>query len=214
MSHVPTASELDSPSFDPSPKLDRRKWKKSVTHAALLAAAGDLLGDEPYDAVTATRIAERADVTQRTFFRHFPTKDAVLYGDLDETLDELRAALAARPDDETPMEAVRRSIASMRDNFDRHRDLRRLQARLAATEPSVSAYSRATVQLAWEREIIAAVSDRLGVDPMEDPRPEILAGAVMSAIRVATRQWSATQGETDDLALIDAALAAVPDATA
>lgn len=195
---------------DARPTLNRRAAKKSKTRADLIAAAAALFGEVGYDEVTTTRIADTADVSQRTFFRYFPTKEAVLYGDMDETLDELRAALAARPDDEAPFESVRAAILGLRDNFARHRELRLLQARLAATYPSVSAYSRATVQMSWEREIIAALAERLDVDPLDDPRPEITAGAVMSAIRVATRQWSTQRGLPDYVDLIDAALAAVP----
>ncbi len=195
---------------DPRPTRNRRAAKKSKTRADLIAAAAELFGDIGYDEVTTTRIADAADVSQRTFFRYFPTKEAVLYGDMDETLDELRIALERRPETERPLEAVRAAIVDLRSNFERHRDLRLLQARLAATYPAVSAYSRATVQMGWEREIIAALADRLMVDPMEDPRPEIIAGAAMSAIRVATRQWSLQRGTPDYVDLIDAALAAVP----
>lgn len=210
-----TDSELDRrPSvmldIDPRPQPSRRSRKKSKTRTDLAEAAAHLFATQGFDETTTVDVAERADVSQRTLFRHFPTKESMLYGDMDETIEDLRSALAARPADEAPLSVVTNAIADMADNFERHRDRRLLQARLAATYPSVSAYSRAMVQFGWEREIIDAMSDRLGVDPMADPRPEIIAGATMSAIRVATRQWSASGGRDDYLALIMHALDALP----
>ena len=110
----------------------------------------------------------------------------------------MRHALDLRPRDEPVLVAVREAILTLADEYEMQKDLRLLQARLAATYPSVSAFSRAVVQLQWEREIIEALAHRLGVDPLVDPRPEILAGAAMSALRAAIRRWTYSGG-TDDL---------------
>ena len=194
---------------DPRPEPSRRSRKKSRTHAALAEAGASLFASRGFDETTTNDIAEAADVSQRTLFRHFSSKEAVLYGDMDELILELRDALAIRPADEPVLVAVHNAITSLAENFEQHRDRRLLQARLAASYPSVSAYSRATVQFGWEREIIAAVASRLGVDPLVDPRPEIIAGATMSAVRVATRQWTVSRGAEDYMALISAALSSV-----
>lgn len=171
--------------------------------AALFASRG-------FDETTTSDIADAADVSQRTLFRHFSSKEAILYGDMDEVIFTLRDALESRPEGEPVLVSVRNAIVALGENFEAHREQRLLQARLAASYPSVSAYSRATVQFAWEREIIAAVADRLGVDPLDDPRPEIIAGATMSAVRIATRQWTASRGTENYTALISAALDAIP----
>lgn len=195
---------------DPRPAPSRRSRKKSRTHAALVEAGAALFATRGFDETTTNDIAEAADVSQRTLFRHFASKEAVLYGDLDDVIFALRDALADRPADEPVLAVVHNAVNSLASNFEEHRDRRLLQARLAASYPSVSAYSRATVQFSWEREIIAAVATRLGVDPLDDPRPEIIAGATMSAVRVATRQWTLSGGSEDYMGLISAALASVP----
>ena len=195
---------------DPRPQPSRRSRKKSRTQAALAEAGARLFASRGFDETTTNDIAEAADVSQRTLFRHFASKEAVLYGDMDELIFDLRDALAGRPAGEPVLAVVHNAITSLAENFERHRDRRLLQARLAAVYPSVSAYSRATVQFGWEREIIAAVANRLDVDPLVDPRPEIIAGATMSAVRVATRQWTVSRGAEDYLELISAALSAVP----
>ncbi len=174
-----------------------------------MAAGAQLFEENGYDETTTQDIAELADVSQRTLFRHFETKEALLYGDMEELQVELRAALTERPPDEPILPLLRAVMLSLADNFERNLPRRLLQARLAATYPAVSSYSRAVVQTNWERELIVAISDRLGVDPLVDPRPEIIAGATMSAIRIATRQWTAGGGEADYLGLIVEALDAI-----
>src|SRR3954453_9627267 len=157
--------------------IGRRDRKKSRTRQELVDAATKLFATRGFDETTTEDIAEAADVSQRTFFRHFPSKEAVLYGDTEDLRCQMRLALDARPGDEPVLVAVREAILTLADEDESHKDLRLLQARLAASYPSVSAFSRAVVQLQWEREIIEALARRLGVDPLLDPRPEIFAGA-------------------------------------
>lgn len=202
-----TAPPIDAP--DPRPAPSRRSRKKSRTYAALMQAGAELFASRGFDETTTNDIAEAADVSQRTLFRHFASKEAVLYADMDEAIFALRDALEAQPAGRPILSVVHDAIMALTDNFAEHRDRRLLQARLAASYPSVSAYSRATVQFAWEREIIAAVAERMGVDPLVDPRPEIIAGATMSAVRVATRQWTLSRGAEDYMALISDSLSSV-----
>lgn len=176
-----------------------------------MEAGARLFAEHGFDETTTEDIAELADVSQRTLFRHFPTKEALLYGDMDDLQLQLREALTARTSDEPVLDWLRGAIMSLADDFEGNRDRRLLQGRLAAAYPSVSAYSRATVQAAWEREIIAATAERLGVDPLIDPRPEIIAGATMSAIRIAIRQWTAGGGTEDYVALTGQAMEAIAD---
>lgn len=172
----------------------RRERKKRQTRDDLMRQAARLFAANGFDETTTEDIAEAADLSQRTFFRHFPSKEAVLYGDMEELRLRVRAALGERPPDEPAIEAVRQAIMTLADDYEHERDHRLLQAELAAAYPSVSAYSRAVVQAEWERELIEAISHRLGVDPTVDPRPEIVAGAAMSALRVSIRRWTASGG--------------------
>jgi len=191
-------------------ETSRRSRKKQRTRDDLIAAGDELFSTQGFEATTTTDIAERADVSQRTLFRHFPTKEALLYGDMDEARLQLRQALETRPADEPILTSLRHAMLSLAEDFEANRDRRLMQARLAATSPSVATYSRAVVQTSWEREIIAALADRLDVDPLLDPRPEIIAGAAMSAVRIALRQWTASNGKADFMTLNTAALDAIP----
>lgn len=175
----------------------RRERKKRRTRDDLMQHAARLFAANGFDETTTEDIAEAADLSQRTFFRHFTSKEAVLYGDMEELRLRVRAALAERPPDEPAIHAVREAILTLADDYREDRDHRFLQAKLAAAYPAVSAYSRAVVQAEWEKELIDAVADRLGADPIDDPRPEILAGAAMSALRVSIRRWALSEGRDD-----------------
>jgi AcrR family transcriptional regulator len=189
---------------------ERRDRKKNATRERLINEAARLIAANGFSETTTTQIADAADVAQRTLFRHFPTKEAVLFGDMDDLRLELRDALTDRPADEPILDVVREAALALADDHQRNADRRRVQFAVAAAVPSVSAYSRAVVQTSWEREIIEAVATRLTVDPVEDPRPEIIAGAALSALRVATRQWAADPS-ADFIKLVDNALHAIRD---
>ena len=69
--------------------------KSEQTHSRLQQQALDLFAEYGFEATTVERIARAAGVSEMTFFRHFPTKDAVV---LDDPFDpQIAAAVAAQP---------------------------------------------------------------------------------------------------------------------
>ena len=72
----------------------------------LREAALELYRERGYDATTTAQIAERAGLTERTFFRHFPDKREVLFGGEEELRDVLVGAIADAPPDASPLEIV------------------------------------------------------------------------------------------------------------
>ncbi len=191
--------------------VGRRERKKQQTRDDLVVAAVRLFAERGFDETTTEDIAEAADVSQRTFFRHFPSKEAVLYGD--DRAGELafRDAIVAHPAGDPPVVAVAAALSALTASYAGDPGRAFLQAKLAATYPSVSAYSRAVVQRRLERVIIAALAERMDVDPVADPRPEVIAGAAISALRVALRQWVAAEGQPDLIDLAATALTSISD---
>jgi AcrR family transcriptional regulator len=190
----------------PAEDVGRRERKKQHTRDELVAAASRLFAERGFDETTTADIAEAADVSQRTFFRHFASKEAVLYGDNEEIAAAFGEAIRSRPADEAPLEAVAGALGSLTQISAGDAERTLLQAQLAARYPSVSAYSRAVVQRSLEQAVTAAVAERMGVDPLKDPRPEIIAGATMSALRFALRQLTTTRRPGNLLALTTKAL--------
>src|ERR1700684_1094190 len=89
------------------PALRRRS-----THAALRRVALAQFASKGFANVTVTQLATGAGVTERTFFRHFPSKEAVLFQDYDTHLEWLADALAQRPASESLFDAVLASVAA------------------------------------------------------------------------------------------------------
>src|SRR6201991_608367 len=91
---------------------NRHELRRRSTHEALRQAALKSFARKGFAKVTVTELAAEAGVTERTFFRHFPTKESVLFQDYETQLEWLAEALAQRPPSESLFDAVLASMAS------------------------------------------------------------------------------------------------------
>jgi AcrR family transcriptional regulator len=164
-----------------------RERKKRETHEALTTAARELVHAHGLDHVTVEDIADAAGVSVRTFFNYFGGgKDEALVGIQPAVVEELAAELRARPAHEYPAAALR---AVLFETLDRD-GLRRWQLRneLVARYPSLlPRHLEATARV--ETALAAAVAERLGVDPAEDPTAHVVVASVLAAIRAAVTWW-------------------------
>jgi AcrR family transcriptional regulator len=147
-----------------------RARKKQRTKADLERAAMRLFAERGFDAVTVDDIAAAVDVSARTFFRHFGSKDDVLMSFHRERLELLRTQLANRPPDESPLLAVRQAMVAMAEDYEADREDLFLRTRLMADTPSLVGRSL-EIQQQWELVIADAVAARLGVAVDADLRP-------------------------------------------
>src|SRR5919206_2432819 len=106
-----------------------RERHRKRTAADLEEAALSLFGERGFDAVTIDDIAAAADVSRRTFFRYYASKEDVILSDHPKRLDELAAALDRRPADEPALTALRHAIISLAEGYEEQREhmLRRFQ---------------------------------------------------------------------------------------
>ncbi len=88
---------------------DRRR---TSTREALREVALARFARDGFANVTVAQLADDAGVTQRTFFRHFPTKEAVLFQDYETQLEWFAEALSRRPANESLFDAVLGSVVS------------------------------------------------------------------------------------------------------
>src|SRR5205809_8081107 len=95
----------------PPPGL--RERKKQRTREAITRAAHQLFVERGYHATTLPEIAEAADVSTRTIFAYFPSKEDILFSDFAVMKDALAQALAERPEGEDALETVRQFILSL-----------------------------------------------------------------------------------------------------
>ena len=204
------AKALEDNATAPAPEQERprsglRERRKRLTAAELEAAAYRLFAERGFDAVAVDDIAAEADVSRRTFFRYFASKEDVLLADHFVQLARLREALAARPADEPVVTALRHALLSLTSDFEERKEMIVLRARLMRETPSLQARSLVHQKL-WEDAMQAMVAERLGVDPITDLRPGVVAAATLAAMRVAFTNWLTSGCDGDVIKLTAEAL--------
>ncbi|MCZ7630956.1 MAG: TetR/AcrR family transcriptional regulator [Microthrixaceae bacterium] len=112
-------------------------------------AALDLFARYGFDATTTEQIAAAADISPRTFFSYFPTKEDVVLADYAQRLERILTELAARPDGERPWEALRASLLVVATDYEAEREQLMLRFSIMAQCPSVFARNLA-LQAGWE----------------------------------------------------------------
>jgi AcrR family transcriptional regulator len=105
------------------------RWSPNA-RGRLEQAAYELFLDRGYDHTTVADIAERAGLTERTFFRHYADKREVLFGGAGALHDELLRALDGVPPELPPIEAVRIAVEAISRFMRVHRDVARERRRI------------------------------------------------------------------------------------
>lgn len=186
-----------------------RERKKQRTRCALIDAAFALFGRKGFDATTIDEIADAVDVSSRTFFRYFASKEDVALSLVDEQLAELVTALEHRPAEEPVLTALHRSALEVIracengvDGFDpaRYADLRLL----VAGSPTLAAHclEQGTAHLT---ELARVIGLRMGVDHLTDPRPHLVASVGICAVQTAVNGWPEADRGRSAAELVDRA---------
>jgi AcrR family transcriptional regulator len=168
--------------------LGLRERKKRATRVALSDAALRLCAQRGVDNVTVDDIAAEVEVSTRTFFNYFSSKEAAVMADSDEHAVQMFAALLARPAGESIVVAERNAVLSVLDEVGEPSRTWAAQVRLVRTTPSLLPYQLAE-NTRVERELAAAVAQRTGMDRTRDMRPALVAASACAAVRVAAEAW-------------------------
>jgi AcrR family transcriptional regulator len=165
---------------DVRPAIGRRDRKRLETRNGLAAVALELFAERGFDAVTVNDIADRADVDPSTFYRHFGSKEAVIFSDLGDWTGHLANAVRAQPTDLPLLETMRMGIKDMAAMQMVDIENERHRAELTESSPSVRAQGLA-IREALIEGVTLAIADRMAVDPVSDSRPYLLAASCILA---------------------------------
>ena len=159
-----------------------RERKKRRTHEAILNAALALFVEHGFDQVSITQVAEAAEVSRRTLFSYFPTKEDLVTFRLSDHETESARVVRARPSGQAPVEALREhylDALARRDPITGLTDLEpALQLfRLIMTTPSLLE-SMLTFKDNGERALAEALRDTAGLADL----PSRLAAAQVVAV--------------------------------
>jgi len=184
-------------------EISRAGRKRVTSRAELEHAAFDLFGRQGFDRTTIDDIAAAAGIGRRTFFRYFPSKNDVPWGDFDAELERMRVRLKACPPQTPLMDAIRVAIVDFNriapDQVPWHR--RRME--LILRTPALQAHS--TLRYAAWRQVIAEfVAERIG-QPPDALAPRTIAYVALGAAVAAYEQWLETE-DADLGDLLDSAM--------
>lgn len=166
----------------------------------LVRSAFELFGRQGFEQTTVDEIAAHAGVGRTTFFRLFPSKEAVIFPDH----DALAAAVSARldaGDASTLTVAVHEAARLVLRHYLAEGDVARERYQLTRTVPALRA-AEITGQLRYQRLFREHVRPWLaGPEPDTDLRAELLANAVVTAHNHVLRRWLREETDTpeDDL---------------
>lgn len=189
--------------------IGRRERKRLQTRAALIRAAMELFDQRGFDEVTVADIAERADVDPSTFFRHFGSKEAVLFTDFEDFLEHAQALISGQTAEGPILDVLRDGSVRLAVEQPFDGALALLRARLTATSPEMHAQD-----LVQSERLVGAVTlgvaHQLGVDPELDARPYLIASMWVGAFSWYRRRAMLEAEPVDDPVMtVDEAVAAI-----
>jgi AcrR family transcriptional regulator len=168
-----------------------RERKKLATRLALHEAALRLVAERGLDAVSVDDIADRADVSPRTFFNYFPSKVDAILG-LDPEAPRRQAdAFLDRPADESPVEALRAVTRAQAAEMAEDMALWPLRLKVIDAHPALLGNLAAAFGEA-EKVLAGAIAERTGTRVGVDVHPTLLAGVAGVAIRTSLHRWLAS----------------------
>lgn len=172
----------------------RRERKKRQLRNALIHAALELFGAKGYEHTTVREITDTVDVSERTFFRYFASKEDLVLSFLKDRMDIFLGALAARPPAEEPLTALRNafrdSLREMTPDGLPCDDLPPYLSviRMIEASPALLAASLRYIH-DHDDELTGVLAQREEVDPATDRRPRLLAAVFGAITFLADREW-------------------------
>jgi AcrR family transcriptional regulator len=165
----------------------RREQKKVATRRSLADAALRLALEHGPDGVTVDQIAAEADVSTRTFFNYFASRDDAILGVDPDATARLIESLEARPAAEPPVVAIRR--AALEQLAEKGFDADDLHARMALVEAHPALQARHAGHFAaLEAALTDVIARRCGLDPATHHYPAAVVAASAGAFRVAVQR--------------------------
>ena len=147
--------------MDAPPVVGRRERKKAATRQAIADAALELFLERGYDRVSIRDIAEAADVSTTTLFKHFPGKEALVFDRDEDREAQMIAAVRQRPAGQGIVEALREHVLASWLPVAAHPRWSEFTDLVAST-PALQGYA----ERMWTRHtaaLSAAIADDVGV---------------------------------------------------
>ena len=164
------------------------RWPENSRHR-LVESALTLFAEEGYAAVTVDDIAARSGVSARTFFRHFPDKEEVLFADDDDMLPLLLTAITTSTEATTAEEHMQSALATLALSLEPQREA--LRRRQVVIDSQISLTGRELAKQArWQQSVMSTLFD-VGYDA---DVADLLSAIGFAVFRQALHAWLADPG--------------------
>jgi AcrR family transcriptional regulator len=159
------------------------RWKPDA-RSRLEQAAMELFSERGFQETTVAEIAERAGLTERTFFRHFADKREVLFSGGSVLEEEIISALDRTPKSLSAIDAVGVAVEAGGALFAGRRGY--AQQRQAIISANAELQERQRIKLASIAYALAQALRRRGVT---DPAAFLAAEMGVAVFRIAFERW-------------------------
>jgi AcrR family transcriptional regulator len=172
----------------------RRERKKSRTRQDLVEAATELFATQGYSNTTIEQITELADVSTRTFFRHFASKEEVLFPQRFHT-EALLTAVEGQPETSNDLRVIRDAFIGLL-RFDEAGLQRALMFRKAVRSDPALEGRELALQRQFRYYLALAMARRRGLGE-PDELAEMAAALAHTVILAALDEWTDSDGQAD-----------------
>jgi AcrR family transcriptional regulator len=190
---MPRATAAAAAVADP-PAPGLRQRKKDRVREQLLEAAVKLFSRKGFDATTIDDIVGAVEVSRRTFFRYFETKEDVLPAWFDRHVVTVIAMLEARPAGEDPMTSLRHVLDGLAELYESQLANVLTIERVISREPAIVTRRYARMEDLAER-LAAGLAARHGGGAKELAHFRLLARVNLAVARTAVERWAMAGGK-------------------
>lgn len=167
------------------------RWEPD-SRGRLAQAALVLYAEQGFDQTTVAEIAERAGLTERTFFRHFTDKKEVLFGGAQGLHDLLVTSVLEAPASATSLEAVTLALDAAGNLFNPNRAYSVQRQRIIAG--SAELQERELIKLA---SLAAALADALRQRGVTDPTAGLIGEVAIAIFKISFERWVSATASPD-----------------
>ncbi|MDI5972571.1 TetR/AcrR family transcriptional regulator [Streptomyces sp. SL13] len=176
---------------------------KQTARERLARAAFELFDERGYEQTTVDDIADRAGVGRTTFFRHYRSKEEVIFPDHDRLLARIDGRLTTSSSG-TALVAVSDAVRLVLLHYLEEGDLARRRYALTSKVPALRDREIASVAR-YQRLFREFIASWMGDSGASSLRAELMSAAVVAAHNHVLRRW--LRGDSaDPVAEVDAAM--------
>ena len=184
------------------------RWEPNA-RGRLEQAALELYVERGFEQTTVAEIAQRAGLTERTFFRHFADKREVLFQGAASLQELLVNAVAGTPASSAPIDAIAAALAAAGAVLGERRESARQRQTVIAANPELR--ERELIKLA---SLASALANALRARGVSDPTASLAAEAGIAVFKIAFERWVDESNQRDLPPLIRESLNALRAVTA